>query len=50
MAVFSLGQGSPNFQVLSQAKVAANVVWEIIDTVSKQITLTLTKVFKYEST
>ncbi|CAF3688467.1 unnamed protein product [Adineta steineri] len=35
IAVFNLGQASPHFQTLTQARAAAYIVWEIIDAPSK---------------
>jgi hypothetical protein len=35
IAVFNLGQASPHFQALTQARTAAYIVWNVIDAVSK---------------
>ncbi|CAF2682116.1 unnamed protein product [Rotaria sp. Silwood2] len=35
IAIFNLGQASPHFQALSQARAAAYIVWEVIDTSCK---------------
>ncbi len=37
IAVFNLGQASPHFNALTQARAAAYLVWSVIDTVSRQL-------------
>ncbi|CAF4087238.1 unnamed protein product [Rotaria sp. Silwood2] len=36
-AIFNLGQAGPHFQALNDAKVAASIVWQVIDAPSKAI-------------
>jgi hypothetical protein len=42
-----LGQASPHFQTLTQARAAAKIVWDVIDAVSRQYSLAYIKLFDY---
>jgi hypothetical protein len=42
-----LGQASPHFQALTQARAAAYLVWEVIDAVSTQLSLEPIVIFDF---
>jgi len=41
-----LGQAGPHFQALTQARAAAYLVWEVIDAVSRQLSLAYIYIYK----